>query len=478
MNGQKSTQKKRTGLFLVGLTLLVVAGAGAGLWLLGQPDGLSIQQATPAAGSAYQTTVTRRGNVALSISGAGTIVASQTINLAFRVSGELAELNVQVGDQVDEGQVLAQLGSLSELELAIENQELAVQVAEQALEDLQTNGPAALAQALANVAAAEAAYVEAEKYLHQPGDSRCAPSLTQDYYFEYLYAQKRVDEWESYLADANTGYSDTYILERLAPMRKERDQAYYNWVYCQCYTEEEIQESQAALELSNARLAKARADYEALQASQGMDTQAVEIVQAELEAARLQLTKAQNDLAGATITAPITGMVMAVNGRVGETAGTGTFITLAVLDDPQVQVAIDETDLVNFAVGCPAQVTFESLAGETFAGTVTQVSPALATVDGVGVVQGLIDLEGSAVRLPVGLTASVEVTCQSASSVLYIPAQALYTDGQANYVYVMNELGQPEKREVTVGIETVASAEIRGGLEEGEAVILSLVEEN
>ncbi len=478
MNGQKLTRKKHTGLLPAILTLLMVVGAGAGLWLLGQPDGLSGGQATQVAGSVYQTTVTRRGNVALSISGTGTVVASQVVDLAFRVSGELAELNVQVGDQVGEGQVLARLGSLPELELAVDNQELAVTLAEQALEEIQANGLAALAQAAAEVAAAEAAYTEDEANLHQPGDSRCAPSLTQDYYFEYLYAQKRVDEWEGYLADANTGYSDTYILERLAPMRKERDRAYYNWVYCQSYTAEEIQASQAALDLAQARLARARADYDTLQASQGSDIQAVEIARAELAAARLQLTRAQNDLTGATITAPIAGTVMAVNGSIGETVGTGVFITLAVLDDPQVQVTVDETDLVNFAVGCPAQVTFESLAERTLAGTVSEVFPALATVDGVGVVQGLVDLEGSGVRLPVGLTASVEVTCQSASSVLYIPAQALYRDGQVTYVYVIDALGQPEKREVTVGIETVASAEICSGLEEGEVVILSRVEEN
>ncbi len=478
MNEQKSKQKKRTGLLLVILSLLVAAGTGVGLWWMGQPDGLVIGRATQAPESAYQTTVTRRGNVALSISGTGTVVASQTVDLAFRVSGEVAELNVQVGDQVSAGQVLARLGNLPELELAIQNQELAVQAAEQALKDLRASGPEVLAQARADVAAAEAAYAEAEKNLRRPADALCAPSLTQDYYFDYLYAQKRVDEWEGYLADANTGYSETYILERLAPMRKERDTAYYNWVYCQGYTEEEIRESRAALDLARAELAQVQADYQTLQDSQGIDRSAVEIAQAELEAARLQLTKAQNDLAGATITAPIAGTVMAVNGSVGDTVGTGVFITLAVLDDPQVQVSIDETDLAHFAAGCPVQVAFESLPGETFAGLVTQVSPKLATVDGAGVVQGLVDLESDGIRLPVGLTASVEVTCQSASSVLYIPAQALYADGQSRYVYVLDAQGRPEKRAVVVGIETVASAEIRSGLEEGEAVILSRVEEN
>jgi HlyD family secretion protein len=473
---QKSTHKARTALLLALLALFAAAGAAA--WLASQrgylPTGQAAQTSTPA----YQTTVTRRGDLALSISGTGAVVASQTVDLDFRVSGEVAELNVQPGDEVAEGQVLARLGSLAELELAVANQELAVRTARRALEDLRTGGPLALAQAKAASAAAEAAYAGAAADVHRPGDARCAPARTQEYYFAYLYAQQRVDEWEGYLADQDTGYSDSYILERLGPMRKGRNQAYYNYVFCQGYTDAEIQESQAAVELARVEMEQAQADYQTLQAVQGVDPRAVAVAQAELDAALLQLAKAQADLAGATLTAPISGTVMAVNGSAGDAVGAGVFITLAALDDPRVLVSVDETDLASFAAGCPAQVTFESLPGETFAGTVSRVSPALATVQEVGMVQGLVDLAGGE-RLAVGQTASVEITCQSANSVLYVPAQAVYRPaGQAAYVYVLDAQGRPERRVVTVGIETVASAEIKRGLAEGEPVVISLVEED
>jgi hypothetical protein len=42
-------------------------------------------------------------------------------------------------------------------------------------------------------------------------------------------------------------------------------------------------------------------------------------------------------------------------------------------------------------------------------------------------------------------------------------------------VYVLNAQGKPEKRAVELGIQTVASAEVKSGLSEGEKVIISQV---
>ncbi len=95
-------------------------------------------------------------------------------------------------------------------------------------------------------------------------------------------------------------------------------------------------------------------------------------------------------------------------------------------------------------------------------------------------VQGLVDLEkkkmASGKPLSVGLTASVEVTCKQARNALVVPAQALYEPaGQSAYVYVLNGQGEPEKRNVMVGLKTVASAQITSGLSEGEKIVTSEV---
>jgi HlyD family secretion protein len=484
MIAEKKNPKKRKGFLLLALALVGIVGIGYGFWRVaqtGQTTAASASAAATAGASAkYKTTTVRRSDLAITVSGSGTVVAEQSVDLGFSVSGTLAELNVQAGDPVTQGQVLASLGDTAPLKQTILDQQLAVQVAQKTLADLQTGASGALAQAQAGQATAAESYLKAKANLHQKGDPRCAVSKTQEYYFQYLYAQQYVDQWEGYLNDPHTGYGHDYILENLTPLRKARDQAYGNYVYCQGYTGQEIQTSQANLQLARAKLDQANTVYEKLKAGSGVDSIAMAIAQADLNNAKLQLAKAQSDLAGTTITAPMNGTVIAVNGQVGTAVETGPFITLADLEQPMVQVNIDETDLQNFAVGCAAEVTFDSLTGQTFAGKVTQVSPVLVTVNNASMVQGVVDLQkkqtAAGKTLPVGMTASVEVTCQQAKNALIVPAQALYEPkGQSAYVYLLDHQGQPEKRDVVVGLKTIASAEITSGLSEGEKVITSEV---
>jgi HlyD family secretion protein len=64
--------------------------------------------AAPAAGSAQTRTVSR-GTVRSAVSGTGTLVPASQQNLTFGVAGTLIEVDVKVGDQVKQGQVLAKL---------------------------------------------------------------------------------------------------------------------------------------------------------------------------------------------------------------------------------------------------------------------------------------------------------------------------------------------------------------------------------
>ena len=466
------------GFLWVVLVLIVIAGLGITVWQKVQAGEITLLEPTQAPGSQYKTTTVRRSDLSLAISGTGTVVTALSVDLRFAISGTIGTLNVQPGDQVTQGQVLATLRDTATLKQTILDQTLAVQVAQKALDDLLAGGPGALAQAQTNQAAAAQAYAGAQAQAHYPGDARCMPSKTQEFYYQYLSAQWAVDEWEGYLSDPNTGYGRDYILQRLKPLRAARDQAYANYTYCQAYTDQEIQTSQANLQLAKAQLDSATRIYADLKASSGVDQAEVDIAQATLDNARLQLAKAQTELAGTIITATINGAVIQVNGKAGDEFDTSTLITLADLEQPQVQVNIDETDLPNFAVGCAADVTFDSLPGESFPGLITQISPTLVSVNNATMAQGLVELQkkqmASGKSLSVGLTASVEVTCQQAKNALVVPAQALYEpEGQSAYVYILNNAGQPEKREVVVGLKTIASAEVTNGLSEGEKIITS-----
>lgn len=478
-NRQQDRPKPGSRIWWFAVFVLAIGiGLGAWYWRTARTAGAQAEKETP---ETYQTTEVRRGDLARTINGSGTLAAGATVDLGFSVEGTLGELSVQPGDVVTQGQELARLVDVEALEQAVRVQELSVRTAEQTLSELQSSAGMGLAQAQANLAAAQQALADARANLHEKGDPRCAKSKTETFYYEWLYAQHRVDEWEGYLNDPNTGYGHDYILQKLAPMRKERDAAYNNWKYCEGYSDQEIETSQANLQTAEANLAQAQAAYQALQSSGGIDQLALAIAEAALKNARLQLTQAQNNLAGTVITAPMDGTVIAVNGSLGERVGTGTLISLADMEQPQITVHVDEVDLADFSTGCDALVTFTALPGQTYQGVISDTSPKLVTVQSVGMVEGTVVLDQTrqlnGKPFSPGMSASVEVTCQRVEDALIISNLGLHEDEDgATYVYMLDAQGQPEKRAVEVGIETVATVEILGGLALGERVIISEVE--
>lgn len=393
------------------LGLVALGGLALGVWQTLQPSQTGVAQTSTQAAPVHQ------GENIQTISGTGILVARKSADLNFPMDGTVGELRVQVGDEVKTGQVLATLDNLEELEVNVQNQQLAVEAAQKILDEL-TNSELQLARALANLAKAQSAYEEALKNHRQPGEARCSLAQTQEYYFQYLYAQQRVTEWEDYLESGNTGYGKDFILTQLAPLQKQRDLAYTNWKYCQSFTEQEILESDAALRVAQANLHKAEEEYQYLLDNSGINPEEVEIARAALKNSELQLVKAQNDLAGATLRAPMDGTIISIGAGAGEAVKADTvFIVIADLKNPLVQVSIDEADLQKFAVGCSAQITFDAIKERVFKGVVTQVSPTLVTFPfgKMSVVQGLVELQEAALMpgetLRLNLDGAVTITC-------------------------------------------------------------------
>ena len=108
------------------------------------------------------------------------------------------------------------------------------------------------------------------------------------------------------------------------------------------------------------------------------------MLQAELKAdrAELALEEVQDDLEAAELRAPFDGTVVEVGVTPGERVGSEAVITLADLDEPQVQFWVEESDAGDVAVGDRVEIEFEALPDEVFEGEVLSIDPALVTVDG------------------------------------------------------------------------------------------------
>lgn len=465
------TKPYRKKFILASYAFLLVVLAGLG-WLGWRSTAARTAQPTA---TPYTTARVQFGDLFETISGSAALTAGETADLVLTSGGVLAEMNVAPGDAVQKGDVLAALDNRSQLELALRNREMDLKNAQKSLDDLLSDGEEHIASALANLAAAKETAAEAEKNVHHPGDSRCNPDLTMTYYFAYITVQQRVEQWEYYLSSGKTGYGTDFILSTLAPMRRERDRAYTNMTYCQGYTADEIETSQANQQLAAAQLQQAQAAYQSLLDEQGLDPDQVTLAEARVKSARMQVEKAHSELVGAVITAPFDGVVLSTAAQAGDQVSAGVLITIANMNAPQVEVTVDETDLVNFKAGCTAEVTFDAVTDRTFQGVVSAVSPVLTTSNDVAAASGMVNLSGAqwmpGRSLPLGLAGTADITCTDATGTLLIPVSALHEEeNNPAYVFVLID-GTPIKYEVEVGIRSASQVQILSGLRSGEWVV-------
>ncbi len=117
---------------------------------------------TASNGSQIQTAAVRRGDLVVSASGSGTLIANSDATFGFDINGQVTAVNVKVGDQVQAGQVLAQLDSTL-LQMKYDE-------AEQALQELYSaSSIAAIQKEIATAQDTEASAKDWLEYLISPG---------------------------------------------------------------------------------------------------------------------------------------------------------------------------------------------------------------------------------------------------------------------------------------------------------------------
>ena len=196
--------------------------------------------------------------------------------------------------------------------------------------------------------------------------------------------------------------------------------------------------------------------------------------------AQINLEAAQEALAQTALVTPVDGVIVAINAQPGESVGTTSFITIADLTQPLLEVYLDETDLDKIGPDYEVEVIFDALPDDVFVGRVVQVDPKLAMVDGVSAMRGTVLLDPESFNkpqtLPVGMNAAIEVIGGRAEAALMVPVEALRELAPDQYaVFIMVE-GEPTLRVVEVGLIDFTSAEIISGLEQGDVVSTGIVD--
>jgi multidrug efflux pump subunit AcrA (membrane-fusion protein) len=196
---------------------------------------------------------------------------------------------------------------------------------------------------------------------------------------------------------------------------------------------------------------------------------------------QLNLEAAETAMAEIELLAPMDGTIMAVNAAVGEPVSAG-FIVLADLEQPLLEVFLDETDMSLVGVGFEADVIFDALPDDVFTGRVVQVDPQLVNTGGVTAVRAQLLLDADSFAkpqtLPVGMNATVDIIGGRAEDAVLVPVEAIREFSPGQFAVFVMEDGEPKLRMVEVGLMDFTFAEIISGLEAGETVTTGIIETN
>jgi multidrug efflux pump subunit AcrA (membrane-fusion protein) len=229
-------------------------------------------------------------------------------------------------------------------------------------------------------------------------------------------------------------------------------------------------------EIEAAETAVRQAELNVQQALLNQESNALSLAQTQLN-----LEAAETALAETELLATIDGTIMAVNAAVGEPVSAG-FIVLADLEQPLLEVFLDETDMSLVGVGFEADVIFDALPDDVFTGRVVQVDPQLVNTGGVTAVRAqlLLDTDSFAKpqTLPVGMNATVDIIGGRAENAVLVPVEAIRELSPGQYAVFVMEDGEPRLRFVEVGLMDFTFAEIVSGLEAGETVTTGIIETN
>jgi multidrug efflux pump subunit AcrA (membrane-fusion protein) len=197
----------------------------------------------------------------------------------------------------------------------------------------------------------------------------------------------------------------------------------------------------------------------------------------ELASARSQVTNAQSNvnkilynIEQSTITTPIDGEVVLLNGKTGDIIveeKNEPFCTILNKEYFYVETSIEEADISKIKVGQKAYVTIDALDESVVEGEVTFVSLTSEMSNGIVSYSIKVLLKNTtSLDIREGMSASVEFIISEVNNVLMSPVAAVKNINGKPSVYMENG----DVREVITGFTDGKLVEIISGLSEGENV--------
>jgi len=488
--------KRRT--ILVILAVVVVGLVAGGVYWRYQQ-----QAAEPVEG--LRSARVELGSMLVVVSASGSVEPEERVDLALDPAGEVVEAPVEVGDQVEAGDVLVRLAT-DRLALQVDQASANLALAEAQLARLQS-GPRAeeIRAADANVAASQAQLeaAMAERDQIRAGTTAAQIAAAEAELASALTQQKKADDWHEttmkcriikkragdvvplpggQVITLTEGFEETICPLLGVPeeqARYRREAANVALEAAQARLDElkrgadidQLRAAQSNVDAASANTDAAQAQLDLLRAG-ALESQ-IAAAGAAVTQARASLTQAELALEQATLTTPVSGIVASVNVNVGEQASPG--VPAVVVVDPSrlhVVLEVDEIDVGQLRAGQRAELTFDALPDVAAAGTVAFIAPAATLNRGVVAYDVRVDLDASDAPIRIDMTANATIVVQELTDVLRIPTWVVRVDSDEGQTYVDRFVGGgTERADVRLGVRYEGFGQVLDGLSEGDVVV-------
>ena len=488
--------------------LLLVAALGV-WWFVLRPMGAAGQ--TGGAGM-YQTDTAQVRDLTVSVDGSGTVTPIASYDVRALVTGEILEAPFEVGDRIEKGDLLYRLDA-GEAETALQQAQLALRQAQMSYDELSSGmtpsaGAAGVVQSLQ---VQKGQLVSAGTPIAEIADTS---TMTLTLPFQSADAQRLSAGQSAQVTIAGTGETLNGTVESVASADLVgAGGALVRQVTLRVNNPGALTETTSAtasvgsIACAGSGTFAANAKQTVVARTSGEVTQihvtagtkvsagtalvtlggetarnALENASIGVENARLSLQRAQNALDNYTVTAPISGTVIEKNFKRGDkldSSNTGALAVLYDLSKLKLSMNVSELNIGQVKAGEQVEITAEALPGETFLGTVDQVSINGTTTNGFTTYPVTILLEEYGTLNP-GMNVSAKIIVERAQGALSVPVEAVSSDstvlvpgeGALNPDGTVADPSKVEIRPVTLGRGDQSYIEITSGLKEGETVLL------
>lgn len=473
-------------------------------------------------GNSEKITV-ERDSIAEIVRITGKIVPAQDAELGFEVSGTVEQVNLDVGDSVQRGQVIATLDT-DQLYAELTSAQAQLAADQASLEDIQ-NGtrPEEIAVSEARLASAEANLIDAQlqlkdkisdsytkaddaisnkvdQFFDNPSSDPQLTFVMSDFNLEKDIESRRsnlnstlaslltysssVDHETALITSSDvkanlniviaflnkvavavnslspySGLTQATIDSYKADVLTARTNL--NTALTGILTaEEKVRSSQSSVNV-------AQQDLNLLNA--GSTAEQIRIAEANVQKSEAAVLKSQVQINKSRIISPINGIIAKQDAKVGQTTSVNQHLVTVISGmDLQIEAQIPEVDIGRVRLGNDVRITIDAFGDQEFMGNVSYIDPAETVIDGVVNFKSNILITDVPENLRSGLTANLFIETNSKEDALVIPQFAILEKDEGTFV-VKDVNGERVETEVTLGLRGSGGViEVLSGVSEGD----------